>query len=265
MASNELTVQRSGGVVYLTLNRPEKLNALSPTMLTKLVEELQRAADDREVGALVLTGAGRGFCAGGDIGSMAERNEWGGSSVGERVRQLRRVQDAALLLNEMPTVTIASVNGIAVGAGFGLALACDLRIAADTASFATAFARVGFSGDFGVTYQLTQLVGTAKARELFFLGERVSADEAARLAIVNRVVPASALAEETRKLAERIAQGPRVAYANIKSNLNLALRTDLRGIIERESFTQTISGRTEDHREAVQAFLEKREPKFQGR
>ena len=264
MASNDLTVQRSAGVLYLTLNRPEKLNALSPAMLKGLMDELRRAADDREVGAVVLTGAGRGFCSGGDVAAMGARNEGHGPGVDERVRQLRHAQEAVLLLHEIPMVTIAAINGMAVGAGLGLALACDLRIAADTAGFATAFARVGFSGDFGVTYLLTQLVGTAKARELFYLGERVSVEEAARLGIVNRVVPAGALAEETRKLAERIAQGPRVAYAHMKSNLNLALTDDLRGIIERECLTQTLTGRTEDHREAVQAFLEKREPKFQG-
>jgi 2-(1,2-epoxy-1,2-dihydrophenyl)acetyl-CoA isomerase len=146
-----------------------------------------------------------------------------------------------------------------------IALACDLRIAADTARFGTAFARVGFSGDFGGTYLLTQLVGPAKARELYFTAEVIGAEEALKLGMVNRVVPAAALTEEVQAFAKRIAAGPIIAYSYMKAHLNLALKSDLRTILDRESYGQTLTGLTEDHKEAVKAFLEKREAKFKGR
>ena len=273
----DLIAERHAGVLYLTMNRPDKLNALSDHMIAGLLEELNRAAHDREVGAVVLTGAGRGFCAGGDIGRMRERNEGGGaehsghnSSAGEqgiqtRISQLRRSEEVSLLLHEMPKVTIGAINGPAAGAGLSIALACDLRIAADTARFGTAFARVGFSGDFGGTYLLTQLVGPAKARELYFTAEVIGAEEALKLGMVNRVVPAATLTEEVRAFAQGIAAGPVVAYSYMKAHLNLALKSDLRTILDRESYGQTLTGLTEDHKEAVKAFLEKREAKFNGR
>ena len=272
----DLIAERHDGVLYLTMNRPDKLNALSDHMIAGLLEELNRAAHDREVGAVVLTGAGRGFCAGGDIGRMRERNEGGGtegaghSSAGEqaiqtRISQLRRSEEVSLLLHEMPKVTIGAINGPAAGAGLSLALACDLRIAADTARFGTAFARVGFSGDFGGTYLLTHLVGTAKARELYFTAEVIGAEEALKLGMVNRVVPAATLTEEVRAFAKRLAAGPVVAYSYMKAHLNLALKSDLRTILDRESYGQTLTGLTEDHKEAVKAFLEKREPRWTDR
>ena len=272
---NDLIVERRDGVLYLTMNRPDKLNALSDQMIAGLLEELNRAAHDREVGAVVLTGAGRGFCAGGDIGRMRERNEGSGtqaqsSSAGEqgiqtRISQLRRSEEVSLLLHEMPKVTIGAINGPAAGAGLSIALACDLRIASDNARFGTAFARVGFSGDFGGTYLLTQLVGPAKARELYFTAEVIGAEEALKLGMVNRVVPAASLNEEVQGFAKRLAAGPVVAYSYMKAHLNLALKSDLRTILDRESYGQTLTGLTEDHKEAVKAFLEKREAKFKGR
>jgi 2-(1,2-epoxy-1,2-dihydrophenyl)acetyl-CoA isomerase len=273
----DLIAERKDGVLYLTMNRPDKLNALSDQMIAGLLEELNRAAHDREVGAVVLTGAGRGFCAGGDIGRMRERNEGGGTgghahsaSAGEqgiqtRISQLRRSEEVSLLLHEMPKVTIGAINGPAAGAGLSIALACDLRIASDAARFGTAFARVGFSGDFGGTYLLTQLVGPAKARELYFTAEVIGAEEALKLGMVNRVVPAASLTEEVQAFAKRLAAGPTVAYSYMKAHLNLALKSDLRTILDRESYGQTLTGLTEDHKEAVKAFLEKREAKFKGR
>lgn len=275
----DLIAERHDGVLYLTMNRPDKLNALSDHMIAGLLEELNRAAHDREVGAVVLTGAGRGFCAGGDIGRMRERNESGSAgggahahsaSAGEqgiqtRISQLRRSEEVSLLLHEMPKVTIGAINGPAAGAGLSIALACDLRIASDNARFGTAFARVGFSGDFGGTYLLTQLVGPAKARELYFTAEVIGAEEALKLGMVNRVVPAASLTEEVQAFAKRLAAGPVVAYFYMKAHLNLALKSDLRTILDRESYGQTLTGLTEDHKEAVKAFLEKREAKFKGR
>jgi 2-(1,2-epoxy-1,2-dihydrophenyl)acetyl-CoA isomerase len=275
----DLIAERRDGVLYLTMNRPDKLNALSDQMIAGLLEELGRAAHDREVGAVVLTGAGRGFCAGGDIGRMRERNEGGVSnggaqtaspSAGEagiqtRISSLRRSEEVSLLLHEMPKVTIGAINGPAAGAGLSIALACDIRIASEAARFGTAFARVGFSGDFGGTYLLTQLVGTAKARELYFTAEVLGAEEALKLGMVNRIVPAANLIEEASAFAKRIASGPTVAFSYMKAHLNLALKSDLRTILDRESYGQTLTGLTEDHKEAVKAFLEKREAKFNGR
>jgi 2-(1,2-epoxy-1,2-dihydrophenyl)acetyl-CoA isomerase len=267
MPSDHLLTERRDGVLYLMMNRPDKLNALSEQMVAALVDELTRASTDREVGCVVLTGAGRGFCSGGDIGGMRERNESAGPppTLEESVARLRRGEEASALLHEMPKVTIAAVNGAAAGAGMSLALACDIRIASDAARFTTAFARVGFSGDYGGTYFLTQLVGTAKARELYFAPEVIGADEALRLGIANRVVPAASFNDEVHAFAKKIAAGPQVAYAYMKANLNHALRSDLRTMLDREAFGQNLTGRTQDHREAVMAFLEKREPKFQGR
>jgi 2-(1,2-epoxy-1,2-dihydrophenyl)acetyl-CoA isomerase len=268
---DHLIAERRDGVLYLTMNRPDRLNALSDSIIGGLLEQLTRAATDNEVGAVVLTGAGRGFCAGGDIGRMRDRNEASGNGGGnamplqQRIAGLRRSEEVSLLLHEMPKVTIAAVNGPAAGAGLSICLACDIRIASEQARLGTAFARVGFSGDFGGTYFLTQLVGPSKARELYFSGEMLNADEALKLGMLNRVVPAAALAAEVHAYAKRIAAGPRVAYAYMKANLNAALHSDARAMLDREALGQSLTGLTEDHKEAVKAFLEKREPKFQGR
>jgi len=267
---HDLLVDRRDGVLYLTMNRPDRLNALSDGIIGGLLENLSRAANDREVGAVVLTGAGRGFCAGGDITRMRDRNEGAAQagappSLDQRIASTRRGEEVTVMLHEIPKVTIAAVNGPVAGAGLGLCLACDIRIASDAARFGTAFARVGYSGDFGGSYFLTQLVGPAKARDLYFSAEIINAEEALRLGIVSRVVPAAALADEVHAYAQRIASGPRVAYAYMKGNLNAALNTDLRTLLDREAVGQALTSLTEDHKEAVKAFLDKREPKFHGR
>src|SRR6059036_3932407 len=210
MAQDLLEVVKDG-VAVLTLNRPDRLNALSGPMLTALLEALPRLADDPEVGVIVLTGAGRGFCAGGDVKAMAEGREFGGTTLEEKAQALRSRMEVSRWLHEMPKVTIAMVRGAAAGAGLSLALACDLRVAGDSARFATAFARVGYSGDFGGSWFLTQLVGTAKARELYFTADIVDAQQALALGIVNRVVPDVRLEDETMALAARLARGPRRA------------------------------------------------------
>ncbi len=270
--SQDLLSERRDGVLYLTLNRPDRLNALSAPMVSGLLDELSRAAHDDEIGAIVLTGAGRGFCAGGDVTRMRDRNETVGhdgsahpSGLEQRIAQTRRGEEVTVLLHEIPRVTIAAVNGPVAGAGLGLCLSCDIRIAADTARFGTAFARVGYSGDWGGSYFLTQLVGPAKARELYFSAEMIDANEALRLGLVSRVVPAASLMNEVDAYAHRVASGPRVAYGYMKGNLNAAMHGDLRTILDREAVAQTLTSLTEDHKEAVKAFLEKREPKFSGR
>lgn len=253
------------GVATLTMNRPDRLNALSGSMLDGLLEALPRLADDPEVGVIVLTGAGRAFCAGGDVKAMAEGREFGGVTLEERAQALRARMEVSRWLHEMPKPTIAMVRGAAAGAGLSLALACDLRIAGDGARFATAFARVGYSGDFGGSWFLTQLVGTGKARELYYTADIVDAAEALRLGLVNRVVPDGRLEEETLVLAGRLARGPRVAYRYMKRNMNAAETAALKDCLDLEAWHHTRTGQTEDHREAARAFVEKREPTFKGR
>src|SRR5438128_2679461 len=253
------------GVAVLTLNRPDRLNAMSGPMLDAMLEALPRLAEDPEVGVVVLTGAGRGFCAGGDVKAMAEGREFGGTTLEEKAQALRSRMEVSRWLHEMPKVTIAMVRGAAAGAGLSLALACDLRVAGDSARFATAFARVGYSGDFGGSWLLTQLVGTAKARELYFTADVIDAREARELGIVNRVVPDARLEEETMALAARLARGPRIAYRYMKRNFNAAESGTLKDLLDLEAWHHTRCGLTEDHRDAAKAFVEKREPVFRGR
>ena len=267
MANEHLLAERRDGVLNLTLNQPDKLNALSDQMIAGLLDELGRAAHDADVRCIVVSGAGRGFCSGGDVSRMRERNEADGPglTVEQRMASLRRAEEVSLMLHELPKPTIAALNGAAAGAGLSIALACDLRIAADSVRLVTAFARVGFSGDFGGTWLMTRLVGPARAKEFYFLADPIDAKEALALGLVNRVVPAGSLMAETSALAKRLASGPAIAYGYMKANINAALTADFRTLLDREAVGHTLTGRTEDHREAVKAFLEKRQPTFKGR
>ena len=260
----DLLEQVKDGVAVLTMNRPERLNALSRPMLDAMAEALSRLTADPAIGVVVLTGAGKAFCAGGDVKAMAEGAEFQ-DPLEERAQQLRGRMEVSRWLHEMPKPTIAMVRGAAAGAGLSLALACDLRVAGDSARFATAFARVGYSGDFGGSWYLTQLVGSAKARELYYTADIVDAAEALRLGIVNRVVPDARLEEETLALAARLARGPRIAYRYMKRNINAAEHGSLKDALDLEAWHHTRCGMTEDHREAAKAFVEKREPVFRGR
>jgi 2-(1,2-epoxy-1,2-dihydrophenyl)acetyl-CoA isomerase len=263
--SQDLFESVKDGVATLTLNRPDRLNAMSGAMMDALLEALPRLADDTSIGVVVVTGAGRGFCAGGDVKAMAEGREFGGDTLEEKAQELRAQMEVSRWLHEMPKPTIAMVRGAAAGAGLSLALACDLRIASDTARFATAFARVGYSGDFGGSWFLTQLVGTAKARELYYTAEIVDAPQALALGLVNRVVPDARLEEEAQALAARLAHGPRVALRYMKRNMNAAESGTLKDSLDLEAWHHTRTGFTEDHQEAAKAFVAKREPVFRGR
>jgi 2-(1,2-epoxy-1,2-dihydrophenyl)acetyl-CoA isomerase len=258
----DLLESAEDGIAWLTLNRPDRLNAFSPAMLLGLGEALQRLADDARIGVIVITGAGRGFCAGGDVKTMADRAAQG---FEERVEGLRRMHQLPLLLRTLPKIVIAMVNGPAVGAGLGLALACDLRIAGRSARFGTGFAGVGYSGDFGGSWSLTRLVGTAKARELYFLGDIIDSATAARLGLVSRVVEDEALRDQTLALARRVADGPRIAFSYMKRNLFAAETEPFAAVLEMEAVHQARTAMTEDHREASMAFVEKRRPIFRGR
>jgi 2-(1,2-epoxy-1,2-dihydrophenyl)acetyl-CoA isomerase len=251
------------GVATLTLNRPDRLNALSTPIMDGLLEALPRLERDEAIGAIVLTGAGRAFCAGGDVKNMAEGSVQ--HAVEEAVTNLRGRMEVSRLLHEIPKPTIAMVNGPAAGAGMSLALACDLRIAGQSARFVTAFANVGFSGDFGGSYFLSKLIGTGKARELYYTAEPLNAEAAYALGIVNRVVADEKLAEATRDLARKLARGPRIALALMKQNFNAAENGTLTELLDLEARRQIETGRTQDHKEAAQAFVEKRAPVFVGR
>lgn len=264
MPDDVILTSIENGVATLTFNRPDRLNAFSPELLTKSIETLASWEEDPSVAVIVVTGAGRAFCAGGDIGGMAQENA-APRPHEERIDWLRRAQQISWRLYNMPKVTIASVNGFAMGAGLGVCLACDFRIASDQAKFGTAYAKVGFGGDFGVTWLLTRYAGAPKAKELLFFAEAFDAAHALHLGLVNLVVPAETLAAQTRSLAARVAAGPLVSYRYMKANVNLATTVDFRTMLDREPETHLRCGQTEDHREGVQAFLEKRAPKFRGR
>ena len=264
----ELLATLEQGVLTLTMNRPEARNALTRPMIGALSVQLAAAETDTAVKCIVLTGAGKGFCAGGDVKGMAASGDGtvGNYTIDEAIHRQRVNQRAvAGKLFKMPKPTLAALPGAAAGAGLAIALACDLRVMASNAILTTAFARVGFPGDYGASYFLTQLVGTAKARELFFLSERVGADEALRLGLTNWVCASEELAAKTREIALRLAAGPTVAYRYMKENLNRALGGEVDECLDLEATHQIHCGQTEDHREAARAFVEKREPVFRGR
>jgi 2-(1,2-epoxy-1,2-dihydrophenyl)acetyl-CoA isomerase len=250
-------------VATLTLHRPEKLNAVNAQLLAEAADVLKTWSRDPAIGAIVVTGSGRAFCAGGDVSMMARADD--ASTLEQKIDGLRDMQEISWLLYSSPKVTIASVNGFAMGAGLGIALACDLRIASSAAKFGTAYAKVGYGGDFGTTWLLTHYAGAPKAKEMFFLAEPVDAAEAHRIGLVNRVVEPDALAAETASVASRIAEGPLTSYRYMKQNVNFAAAVDFRTLLDREPETHLRCGETDDHREGVRAFMEKRPPKFSGR
>jgi len=277
MASNTVLLERDGGVATVTLNRPDKMNSLDVELMSELPRVLEELATDTSVRCVVLTGAGeKAFSAGGDITAMGGEGLFtGGKPAADKparkepwetgAMHLRRAMEASAWLHEMGKPTLAAINGAVAGASLSMALACDLRIAADHAVFITAFAKIGYSGDFGGAWYLTKIVGTAKARELYFLSDRIDAQEALRLGIVNWVAPREKLRDEARTLAQRLAAGPPLAYRYMKRNLNLALTLSERELLDLEAEAMTRTGATEDFRNAAAAFLAKKTPTFEGR
>ena len=263
--TDELIETIEGRVATFTMNRPARRNALTGTMLEAMLEGFARVAADDDIGVVILTGAEGAFCAGGDVKAMAEGTEFAAQGLEAKAAGLRRVMETSRLLHEMPKPTIAVVPGAAAGAGLSLALACDMRIASRSAKFATAFARVGYSGDFGGSYYLTSLVGTAKARELYFTAELLDAEAANRLGMINRLVDDDNLATATKDLAEQLAAGPSIAYRYMKRNLNASEHVTLGELLDIEAWGHTRCGGTEDHKEAAAAFVAKRAPVFKGR
>jgi len=267
--TDELLAELDAGVATVTLNRPEVRNALGDVISPALRRTIAAVADDPDVRCLLITGAGKAFCAGGDVKGM------GGTDVQREDRPAdpeaivadltERQMQLTGALYAMPKPTLAALPGPAAGAGLSIALACDLRIAAESAFVTTGFANIGLAGDYGASFFLTQLVGSARARELFFTSARISARDCEALGIVNRVVPDDRLRDEAQKLARELANGPTVAFGLMKRNLDRALREDLATCLAHEARGIVASAGTEDHREAVRAFVEKRKPAFSGR
>lgn len=263
--SEQLLTRVEDKVAVLQINRPDAMNALTSEIMGGLLQHLTDYAADPEVGCVVLTGTGRAFCAGGDVKGMAAGGRMQGASMEEKIHDLRSRMEVSRLLHEMGKPTIAMVNGVAAGAGLSLALACDLRLAAASARMTTAFAKVGFSGDFGGIYFLNRLVGTARARELYFTAEILDSKRIEALGLANRVVADDQLEAETMKLAKQLANGPRVAWSYMKRNMKVAEDGALSDLLDLEAAGMIRCGETEDHKEAAKAFVEKRQPVFKGR
>ncbi len=261
-AADELLYDVKDRVATLTLNRPDKMNAFTGPMIERWAWALNEAQRDPDVNVVVVTGAGKAFCAGGDVARMGEGEPTPLDHKNMLWEHIHRVPKA---LEVMDKPVIAMVNGVAVGAGMGMAVMCDVRIASGAARFSTGYVRVGLVPGDGDTYFLPRLVGTAKALELLWTADFIEAAEAERLGIVNRVVPADRLAEETYALARKIAEGPQIPIRMIKRLVYQSLRLDLRTHLDLVSSHMAVVRETEDHKEGVQAFKDKRPPKFKGR
>ena len=266
--TEQLIFEKENGVAVLTMNRPEARNAMSGEMNEAMRNVLAEVELDPQIRCVVLTGAGKGFCAGGDVKGMASS---GDGTVGENTidaaihRQRVHQRATAGKLFKMPKPTIAALPGAAAGAGLSYALACDLRILSSNAIMTTAFAKVGFSGDYGGSYFMTQLVGSAKARELYFLSDRVSAEEALSIGLTNWICEPEDLMTKTMEVANKLANGPAVAYRYMKENLNRAMNGEVDDCLDLEATHHIHCGQTEDHRNATKAFVEKKEPVFKGK
>lgn len=261
-SASPLLEARDGRILTLTMNRPERLNALSAEMSDMLYEAVVRIEKDTDVGAVIITGAGRGFCAGGDVKNMAERKN---PNRDERLEHLKRSHRVPLAIRSSSKVFISAINGPATGAGLGIASVCDLRIAGRSARFGAAFANVGLAGDWGVSWCLTRTVGPSMARQLLLSAELIDAARALQIGLVNDVVDDAALMDEAKRIATRYAEGPGVSFKLIKQNLLHAEAATFADSLDVEAENQVTAMLTEDHKEAVAAFLGKRKGNFKGR
>ena len=275
--SDVLFEKRPDGVAVITMNRPESLNAMGGDLIPLLGRYLAECERDREIRCVALTGNGRGFCAGGDVKGMQSRNDQATDSspaaqprgfvpsLEHAVRELRASHDSTVLkMHNMAKPTVALVNGVAVGAGLGLALSCDVRIVSDKSRFGTAFKNVGLSGDFGSSHFLQRLIGVGRAREMYLTAEIIDAQRALELGIANRVVEHGRLLEDGLAFCAKLAAGPTATYGRMKANLTLAETCTLQELLDQEALNMRLSGLSTDSREAVSAFVEKRDPAFIG-
>lgn len=266
--TEQLKVRLDERVATITLNRPDARNALSPELTGAFRKALVWARDDDDVGAVLVTGAGHAFCSGGDVKAMGARPvpDQPKPSVEQQFQELReRHHGIAGVLRNLRKPSVAALPGPAAGAGMAIALACDIRIAADNAFLSTGYARIGLSGDYGIAWLLSRIVTPAHARQLLLTSERVGAQRAYEIGLVNDVAPFEELARVAFEYTRALAHGPQVAYAYIKDNLDEALDITHAAAIDREADRLLKARTTEDHREAVKAFAEKREPEFKGR
>lgn len=259
MSGNEILYGKQEGIATLTLNRPDKMNALSFNMINQWVEALEECRRDSEVKVVVLTGVGKAFSSGGDIATMGVKEQSPLDSKNFLWKHMHRV---AFALEDLDKPVIAAVNGVSIGAGLDMALMCDLRFAADTARFSEGYVRVGLVPGDGGAYFLPRLVGTAKALELLWTGDFIDAQEALRIGMVNRVYPADKLLDETYAFVERLVNGPEVAIRVIKRAVYQCLKTDLRTSLDLISSHFAVIQFTEDHMEGIRAFKEQRKPHF---
>lgn len=267
MAYEFILVEKENRVTTITLNRPEKLNALNMSMRWEILRATQDAAKDMDTNVLVFTGAGKGFCSGGDVEDMAAKKFE--SPLADPSLKVKSPQDLGnmivLQLRQMPKPVIASVNGVAAGGGCNLALACDIRIGSDKARFGQVFVRRGLHPDWGGTFFLPHLVGTSKACELIFSGDVIDAVEAEKIGLLNKMVPQEKLAETTKEFALKLANGASIPMGLAKRAIYKAMQTDLSSILEYELYAQRICTESEDYQEGVKSFLEKRQPNFKGK
>ena len=260
MSYETILVNKEGKVVTITLNRPQSLNFLDPIMAQELERALGDAEKDESVGAVVITGAGRAFSAGGDVKFMKEDH-----TAYEFYQRMEYITRFIWTMISLPKPIIASVNGPAVGGGCSIALAADMILASETATFAEVFVRIGLIPDCGGIFLLSRRIGLTRAKDLVFTGRAIDAREAERMGMINRVVPAEALEEETRKMALELAAGPTMAMGIAKRLLNQSYESDFDTLLRLENSYQALLRLTEDHREGVKAFFEKRKPEFKGR
>ena len=251
------------GLLTITMNRPDRRNALNADLVAGLVAAARRAAEDAAVRAVLLKGAGGTFCVGGDVKAMAAVTA--PPPLEEKVATLRRGMEVSRILHQMQKPVVAQLDGAAAGAGLSMALACDLRVASASVKITTAFAKVGYSGDYGGTFFLTQMLGSAKARELYLLSPVLSAQEAHALGLVTKVVPDAEVETAARDMAMALAQGPSVTLGYIKKNINNAETLSLEACFDGEALHHSRCGETADHKEAAAAFVAKRPPVFKGR
>ena len=263
--TDELLCEITDRVAIITLNRPHARNSLSDDLTPALRRMIKQCGEDSGVGALLITGAGNAFCAGGDVKGMGNAAPKTEVSFEDRVANLRtkqRTLTGALVGVRKPTV--AALPGPAAGAGMAIALACDIRIAAESAFMSTGYARIGLTGDYGIAWLLTRLAGTSRARELMFLSERLDAKRCEAIGLINRVVPDNELRDVALAVARQLAEGPALALCRIKDNLDHALFSGLLESMDKEAENMVLAARTTDHKEAVRAFVEKRKPTFVG-
>ena len=261
--SNSLLIKKENDILEIMFNRPESRNAITRDMFEQMLTTLEKCKEDNELRAIFLSGKGGSFSAGGDVKDMATRED--NSSLQEKTNSLRRIMGVSELLYSLPIPTISIINGPAAGAGFAIALACDMRVATENAKFVTAFSKIAFSGDFGGSYFLTKIIGTAKARELFYLSDTIDAKKAHELGIINNLIDANEINEYAINLKNKFRNLAPIAIKYMKKNLNIAEAGDLNLSLNQEALHMMICSETEDHKNAAKAFVNKEKVVFKGK